>query len=209
MRPTIATIVEGDGEIEALPLLARRILHESERFDVDVSKPIRCSRSKILPFMPGSEPTVNANELQRYVLLARGNVNPHAGAILILLDSDGDCPRTLSQMILDKARGPADGLPVGVVLADREYETWFIASWEKVRPEGAACPDLSSDPDKVQNPKAAIGRLLPEGLRYSETTHQAKFSDRIDLDLATDRSRSFRKLRSSILNLAEAVRNPR
>ena len=44
-------IVEGHGEVGALPVLIRRIAHERlERFDFNVAKPFRMPRSKIVQF---------------------------------------------------------------------------------------------------------------------------------------------------------------
>ena len=52
----------------------------------------------------------------------------------MLLDADEDCPKTLASNLLARARTmvPAD-YPVGVVVANREYEAWFLAAFPSIR----------------------------------------------------------------------------
>ena len=55
----IITIVEGDGDVYAMPILIRRIAHAAA-LDADVPRPIRVKRDRFLN---------KANELERYVEL--------------------------------------------------------------------------------------------------------------------------------------------
>ena len=80
-RVRIAAIVEGHGEMEAVPVLLRRYTQSmglAGRIDVDPV--IRQSASKLC----------SKNELERVVEYAIQKMGG-SGGILILLDSDGKC----------------------------------------------------------------------------------------------------------------------
>ena len=44
----LVCIVEGDGDVEALPVLLRRISAEYQRFDVVIERPLRSPRDRFL-----------------------------------------------------------------------------------------------------------------------------------------------------------------
>jgi len=75
----IQPVVEGDGEVEALPVLLRRLLDEASAPAVKIGKPIRQKRNQL-----ASERGVN-----RAVEVAR---RKPCEAILIVFDGDRDCP---------------------------------------------------------------------------------------------------------------------
>lgn len=82
-----------------------------------------------------------------------------------------------------------------MVLANREYEAWFIAAAESLngcRGFQSHANDVQVDPEIPRNAKGWVRERMPAG--YGETTDQPAFSARFDLDLAHQRSRSFRKL---------------
>ena len=115
----VASIVEGDGEVAALPVLLRR-LGEWRTPDVvaHVLPPIRVYKDRFLN---------RAEEFSRHLKLAAAKCGD-AGWILILLDADDDCPAVKGAEILGKAKTVVPHRRVGVVLANREYEAWFIAA---------------------------------------------------------------------------------
>ena len=79
----VASIVEGDGEVVALPVLLRRLNDWlTPDLYVDVLHPIRVRKDRFLN---------RVDEFRRHLLLARGKAGA-GGWILILLDSDDDCP---------------------------------------------------------------------------------------------------------------------
>lgn len=45
----VMAIVEGDGEVGAVPILLRRIAEGLGRFDIEVPSPIRVRRGRFLP----------------------------------------------------------------------------------------------------------------------------------------------------------------
>jgi hypothetical protein len=182
----IATIVEGDGEVAALPILLRRLnswLSPGEY--LDVLPPIRVHRDRFLN---------RDEEFRRHLLLAAGKCGDF-GWILILLDADDDCPADLAPKLLERARSHVPHRPISVVLANREYEAWFIASAESLH--GYRGFSFSSqelvEAERPRNAKGWVGEHMSSGT-YRETTDQPAFSARMCLQMAFDRSRSFRKL---------------
>jgi hypothetical protein len=78
-------VIEGHGEVEAVPLLVRRICQELYfDFSVQTSRPVRVTKSKLL----------RGDELERAVRLAVANTESQ-GPVLIVFDADDDCPATL------------------------------------------------------------------------------------------------------------------
>ena len=79
----IQPIVEGHGEVKAAPELLRRLIAEAQLWDVEVGRPIRMSRSRL----------VRETELKRAVRLAL--LQPDCSAVLVLFDGNSDCPAEL------------------------------------------------------------------------------------------------------------------
>jgi hypothetical protein len=182
----VTAIVEGDGEVIALPVLLRR-LNEwlTPEVYVDVGYPIRVRRDRFLN---------KDDEFRRYLTLA-ANKCGDKGWILILFDADDDCPAELGQEILHRAQSTVPHRKISVVLANREYEAWFIAAAESLQGNRGFNydPVKAVDPERPRDAKGWIEACMANQ-SYGETTDQPKFSALIDLQLAFDRSRSFRKL---------------
>lgn len=182
----VACIVEGDGEVAALPVLLRRLSEwRSPQCQVDIGAPIRVHRDRFLN---------REEDFRRYLLLAAAKCGD-AGWILVLLDADDDCPATKAADVLLRATGCVPHRPVAVVLANREYEAWFVASALSLEGHrGFACgSDLPADPDQPRDAKGWM-RAHMAGGTYGETTDQPAFTACMDLQVAHQRSRSFRKL---------------
>ncbi|MGC9216666.1 hypothetical protein [Acidithiobacillus sp.] len=82
----IASIVEGDGEVAALPILLRRVgAWQSPDKNFNVLPPIRVRRDRFLN---------RDDEFRRMLLLAAAKCG-ESGWILVLLDADDDCPSEL------------------------------------------------------------------------------------------------------------------
>jgi hypothetical protein len=78
---------------------------------IDVKSPLRIPRSKL----------IQEKELERAVEFATRKTGG-LGGVLILIDSDDDCPAEFGPKLLDRARKSRSDLPIGVVLAKREFE---------------------------------------------------------------------------------------
>lgn len=117
----------------------------------------------------------------------------HGSAVLILFDSDDDCPVELAARVRGWAVAEA-GRRCEVVLAKCEYEVWFLATVESLRTHRDVRDDAQSHPHP-ESPRDAKGRLESMmRIGYSETVHQPAFSAIFCLSAAYARCRSFRKL---------------
>ncbi len=195
---SIACIVEGHGEVEAVPILIRRIATRIDpSLSIVINRPLRYSRSTLL----------RGGEFERAVEFSARQVGPQ-GSILILLDSDDDCPATLGPQLLNRARSDR---VIGLVLANREFEGWFLASAESIRGKRGLRDDLDppTDPESIRGAKEWMTRHRIDGSTYRETLDQAALTATFDLDLAATRSRSFEKCLREITNLIQATASSR
>jgi len=192
----VACIVEGQGEVRAVPLLVRRV---GELLDPPVyplvPEPIRSPHGKVLH---------RADEVRRTIELTIQLVGGHGG-IFILLDSDEDCPVTLAQQLREQAvaaRGAREGLPISVVLAQCEYEAWFLAGAASLRSKRGLKPDLEPppNPEGIRGAKEWLSTRMV-GKTYGETTDQAPLTQLFDIPQALASARSFRKCYKEIANL--------
>lgn len=183
----VACIVEGHGEVEAVPVLLRRlasILHP-DRY-VEIVQPIRIPKSKL----------VKDGELERAVRLASLKATAE-GAVFIVIDADEDCPGELGKGLRKRAAVHHPQDRIGVVLAKREFEAWYIAAAKSIRGERglSATLDPPSDPESVRDAKGWLSRSMQGSRKYSETVDQPALAAIFDLE-AAEACRSFRKLRS-------------
>lgn len=182
----IATIVEGHGEVEAVPILLRRIVQEICPGQLVAHlRPIRVKRQQI----------VKEGELERAVNLAALR-SGRDGCILILLDANGDCPRDLAPKLLQRACNARSDRIVKVVLAKMEYEAWFLAAVGSLAGSHgiASSARKPSEPESIRDAKGWLSSCMPPGWAYRATLHQPAFSRIIDLDCARQFSPSFAKL---------------
>lgn len=182
----IASIVEGDGEVAALPILLRRLATEWEPVAlIHPLPPIRVRRDKFLN---------KDDEFRRQLLLAAAKCG-EGGWILIILDADDDCPANRGAEILQKAKEHVPHRRLSVVLANREFEAWFIAAAQSLNGiRGfSVAPDEQVQAEIPRNAKGWVRERMQSGT-YSEILDQPAFTARIDLQQVFDNSRSFRKL---------------
>ena len=195
----IIPIVEGDGDEAAVPGLLRRILDDQiDRPDMLALEPIN-ARGK---------PRLLKN-IENYVLLAQ---QKRCHGILIILDADEECPLHEASCIADRVKSVHINVPVAIVYAKAEYETWFICSLSqstgsRIR-EILDIPTSVNAPENVEEIRGAKGwldRNMPRDKAYKETSHQLQLTRHIDLNLAHARSRSFRRLCHAIEELVNAI----
>lgn len=186
MARSIVPIVEGHGEVESVPLLVRRVLQEElQRYDILPAKAINTKGKGTL-----------MHRIKNFLSLAAGG-----DAVLVVFDADEHCALELVKEICDSCRGISASTPVAVVCAVRAYEAWLLASIETVFPGQAT---MSSKPETLPNPKSALRDIAPDG-RYRETEHQVRLTSRIDIDIASANSRSFRRFCHAIKELVKAI----
>jgi hypothetical protein len=145
--------------------------------------------------------------LEKAVGLAALNAGTEGG-ILVVLDSDEDCPALLGPELLQRARSARADLPSAVILAKREFESWFLAAAESLRgcrrlPEDLLSPD---QPEEIPGAKEWLStRVL--GDAYSPTVDQAALTEALDFALAR-RAASFDKCYRDVIRLLEILRPP-
>ena len=130
----LGLLVEGHGEFYAAPILVRRVA-ESLGVSCVVRSILRQPRTTICK--PG--------ELERAVTLL-GNKVGSGGAVLVLIDADDDPACTLGPELLRRGMTARPDLRVGVVLAVRECEAWFLAAAESLRGQRGLSADLELPP---------------------------------------------------------------
>ena len=198
-NPTIVAIVEGDGELEAVPELLRRILWERLlRFDILAKKPKAA----------GGKPDL----LKRFEKFLQYALLEPCDAILVLLDADEECPLEQVPDLAIRAAALNLDVPVAIVYARGEYETWFICSLsestgEHIRARLGISASVNA-PQNVEDIIAAKGWLehhMPNDRGYKETQDQAPLTHYIDLNLTHSRSRSFRRFCHAVDELVYAI----
>jgi len=189
-------IVEGHGEVEAAPVLLRRLLVEAGCRTVGVGRPIRRTQSQLR----------SKEGIQAGVCLAL--LQPECAAVVILFDGEDDCPKELGEQVRVWAREAAAGTPCDVVVAYREYETWFLAALESLRGHHGIAADAAApaNPESKRDAKGALEKFMPADRAYSETGDQPAMSAVFDMGLAHRRNRSFRKLVKAVGDLLTQLR---
>ena len=191
----IQPIVEGHGEVEAVPVLLRRLQVELREYGFQIARPIRRKRSEL----------VTEEQVRRSVRLAMGT--PQCAGILIIFDSDDDCPATIGPLIQQWAQTEAGHILCQVVLAKREYEAWFIGAVESLRNIRGIRANATShpEPETVRDCKGALEKRMSTSNSYSPSVDQAAFTAMLDLRAAYQACRSFRRVTSAFGRLAAAA----
>jgi hypothetical protein len=190
----IQPIVEGHGEVAAVPILLRRLRDQAQAFELDINAPIRRKRSEL----------VQEAGLRRSIQLARRQQK--CGSIVVLFDSDRDCAAQIAPQLQTWAQSEAGKIPCRIVLATKEYEAWFLASIESLRGRRGIRDNAVShaDPEVPRGAKTQLETRMRPGRSYSETADQPVLSAHFDLRPAFQRCRSFRHLVKSFGELASA-----
>lgn len=194
MAKRIACVVEGHGDVEATPILIRRI---AERYDpnlvVQVSAPVRTPKSRLIK--PG--------ELERSVEFAARRL-ARTGAVLVLIDADDDCPAQLGPQLLNRATAAGTGLPVGVVLAKREVESWFIAAAQSIAGHAGLPHELQppNSPETIRGAKEWLTAKMTGTRSYSATLDQPVLAGLFSVDAALQAD-SFGKFQREVERLLQ------
>lgn len=116
------------------------------------------------------------------------------GAVLVLLDADSDCPAEIAPDLLRRVRGVRPGIRASVVVANCEYEAWFLAAARSLRGVFVDEAEPPDDPEVIRDAKGFLRQnLMSPDSRYSVTVDQPRLTARMDLDEART-SPSFDKL---------------
>ena len=186
--PKLVPIVEGDGEVSAVPPLIRKVLWASARYDIQIARPKNAN---------GRSNLTKRGGLERFVKYAWKE--PDCGAIIILVDAESDCPLEIAKDFSRRILSMGVLFPVVIVVANRMFEAWFLASIDTIAGRLNFPSDVSgpSDPEAIRDPKAWIQRHFPLGRAYKETQDQEAMTSLLDLNLAKS-ARSFRRFLHAI-----------
>jgi hypothetical protein len=185
MNIDVCSIVEGRGEISALPILFRRI-RQSVKPDLalNIRPPSRVARNKV----------VQQGELERAIEnVVRRSKSPRI--LFILLDADDDPPCQFGPELLKRAKTARSDIPIAVVLASREFESWFLSSVDSLH----GCCGLEKDiapihnTESIRDAKGLLTKLMKGSRAYSPVLDQAALTQMFDMQLARQNSDSFDK----------------
>lgn len=196
MTIKIICIVEGHGEVEAVPILIRRIAWDLyPELPIVVDRPIRAPRNLV----------VKEGELERRIELAAEKIDGQ-GAIFILLDSEGNCPAHFGPALLHRALQTRNDLPIAVVIANCEFEAWFIAAVESLRGKRGLRNDINppNDPEAIRGAKEWLYQRMKTGYTYREKRDQPALTALFDIEQARQAD-SFDKCYRDIVYLLEEL----
>lgn len=197
MRARFGCIVEGHGEGKAIGILLRRI---AQRIDPAIAispEVLRIPRDRLM----------RHDGLERAVELIARRVGG-GSAILILLDADDGCPAEIAPRLMQRAKQTRQDIHGVVVMAKREYESWFIAAAESLAGQRGLRRDIRSpaEPEAIRGAKEWLRQHMEEGRKYSETLDQPALTAQFDLDMARRRADSFDKCYREIVRLLNILR---
>jgi len=215
----LVLLVEGEGDVEAAPILLKRLLDEYRAFDIAFPDPA--------PLRVGGYARIikqDFAEWRRLLQIAAKRRN--LGGCILLLDGDSKrdaagrpfCAMDAARCLAAEARQVGGGVlfSVAIVFACMEFESWLIAGARSLqgKPFADARKEIpgviqSVPPDPESAPRDAKGwfrGILRTG--YRPARDQGELTQLVDLNLIRERPmRSFRRLESAIKGLLDAIRS--
>jgi hypothetical protein len=198
----IFPVVEGHGEEVAVPVLLRNFFGSRHAiYDVNIYRPYRLPRGKM----------TKADQWDGILTLAirrieDGMSEGDRGLVLVLCDSDDDCPISVRESIESQIRITSSRVDFQVVVAQKEFEAWFLtcrASFEGHHECVQPIPQIDDIP-LIRDAKGYFERsILKPGRYYSEVVDQPKFSALINFKV--DSENNDRSLRRFTEVLSRAV----
>lgn len=171
----LGAIVEGHGEVRAVPVLLRRIARDvipQSRLHIEV---LRVKRQKV----------VKPGELERWIDAAAKRTGSE-GRILVLLDADKECPAEVGPALLRRARDARSDRVIRVVLAKVEFEAWLIAAARSLAGERGLPESLvpHEDPEAIRNAKGWLNQRMQPQNSYKSNRELVHLTRRFDLQAA-------------------------
>ena len=189
----ILPIVEGDGDLKAVPLLLRNLvtlhgLHETQILP---------------PHKRGELPKVAAGFDNYFRMALKENA-----AILLVLDFDCEycgCPIHEAEKLYHRAQGIRSNWPFKIAFLVKEFESLFLAETQAATnvlalPPNTEFPDI---PETIRDTKGWLSKALPKGSSYKPTVHQAKITAHLNFEKLRETSSDFRHLENALLHLIQ------
>jgi hypothetical protein len=193
----IAPIVEGHGEVQALPVLLRRLASVvTPEIDLRLNPALRV---KVGSFLDEKDVRYFARHIE---LACRKAKAWPKSCVVILLDCEDFCPAELGPKILQRALNCRSDIAFVVILAHREYETWFLTAAESLRGVCGLPNDLCAvpKPEAVRDAKRWLSSKMP--VPYNEPEHQPRMTEAFSFEQAMQSqsfNRAFNKLKDFLL----------
>jgi hypothetical protein len=172
----LAPIVEGHGEVQALPALLHRTAHFcGYQGQLVVNAPVRVKSGSFLN---------DSTYFHRQISLVTAKAVERSGGALVLLDCDDDCPAILGPKLFSRAAEVRPDVPIIVALAYREFESWFVAAVQSLCGMHGLPNNLKhpANLDGLRDAKGWLGRHMTYG--YDPLVHQLDFVRAFDFDQA-------------------------
>ena len=182
--PHVGLVVEGPGDVRALPILLRKHLEAKGSFGDVLGKPVPLN---------GVGNALKKGGIESYVRVAAGRHG--CLGVFVCVDSDDRDPSGLRDELEGRARSVV-ATPTSVAVAVRCFEDWIYASAEALR------LDLTWQADS-RGLKQIKDALRPEA--YAKPVHQPKLTHRMDLQLARSRSNSLAAALTAFDGLTESL----
>ena len=189
----LIVLVEGPGDVAAVPVLLRMVLQQANLFDWQPGDPMKVNgltalRKRLPSFAEALRIKMNDNKCH---------------GVLVLLDLEDGCPRAEAATLAAEFATYGLPYPISIVFAHREYEEWLVASLPTIAP----CTSLLKDDlvrdyaiENKRGVKEWLTSKMPHGSIYKETTHQEEFTRNLDITLA-QQCRSFQRLLHAVAEL--------
>lgn len=209
-RYRILAIVEGQGEERAVPVLLRRWFRHRRYHNFETPDlAIRAPGSGALKCAHDADEDLG---IESYVERAAAE---RPDGILVLLDADDEClerarsaRKGLGPELRDRARAIAKHIPIEVVVADREYEAWFLTGLAALRKAGKVPPGAPFEVggiESIRDCKKPLRNIL--GRPYEPTIDQPDFTQALPFTpTMSRRSRSYGELLRALDALTRAAR---
>ena len=195
--PTLQLLVEGEGDMQAAPVLLRRLLHEElRRYDWQTD-PRHTMKVWGLAKL--------RQNLPKFIEHLRGKTCDGA---MILLDLEDQLPCQEAPALAEEiaALQPLP-FPVVIVFAYKEYEAWFLAGISSIAARVTYLDSnltYAADPEAKRGPKKWLDKQMLPTIKYKEVLHQAEFTRYLDFGQAR-RAPSFQRLERALQELLNAV----
>ena len=211
--PKIIPFVEGHGDTQALPILIRRILHDTVAEKL-ASNPVHIPDA----WRVGHQHKLLASGGAEWIRLLNAVARDGASAVLLVLDGDRlgtQCPGDAARSLAASAKNCGAGarFSVGVVFAMQEMESWFIADAEALIGSGTShagrrgkkIPFPDGDLEKIpRDAKRWLSENMPGG--YKPTIHQSDFARLLNIQKVRSHNlRSFRRFEHAVTDLFNAA----
>ncbi len=181
-------VVEGHGDVKAVPILLRNMLAHMGAHQVLLERPYRL----------GDYSSLVANADRHIPLIARENCRA-----LWLLDCDDGCPAERVVELRRLATLHAVNARIEFSFFVREFETLFLASPEITRDCLGIAPNVHfpENAENIRGAKQWLSRHMPSGSAYKETIHQPILAAQLDVANLAEKSKSFLHLKMTLERL--------